>query len=57
MKQVIPPAVLIKTWIELLKIASDDEAHIHAKQMLAKTFGSIELAFIYAEDNGIVRRE
>jgi hypothetical protein len=28
MKQEIPPAVLIKTWIELLKIASDDEAHI-----------------------------
>jgi hypothetical protein len=46
MKQLTPPTVLTKTWIELLKLTSDDEAHIHAKGMLAKTFGSIELAFI-----------
>ncbi|MFT6909507.1 MAG: hypothetical protein ACJAS1_006228 [Oleiphilaceae bacterium] len=54
MKQITPTTVLVKTWIELLKLASDDEAHIHAKRMLIVAFGSIELAFIYAENNGIL---
>jgi len=39
----------------LLKLASDDEAHIHAKRMLIGAFGNIDLAFIYAEDNGIIK--
>ena len=34
MKQLTPPDVLVKTYIEWLKWASDDEAHIHAKRML-----------------------
>jgi hypothetical protein len=57
MKQLTPPDVLVKTWIELLKLASDDEAHIHAKRMLIRAFGSIDLAFIYAENNGIFKGE
>ena len=55
MSQIYPPTALVKTWIELLKLASDDEAHIHAKRMLIGAFGNIDLAFIYAEDNGIIK--
>jgi hypothetical protein len=55
MKQITAPSVLVKTWIELLRLASDDENHIHAKRMFIGTFGSIELAFVYDEDNEIIK--
>jgi hypothetical protein len=57
MKQITLPTVLVKTWIELLKLASDDEAYIHAKRMLIAVYGCVELAFMYAEDNGIIKGE
>ena len=55
MKQPTPPIVLIKSWIELLNLPSDDEAHIQAKRMLVRAFGSIEFAYMYAEDNGTIK--
>ncbi|MFT4806466.1 MAG: hypothetical protein ACI9YE_003700 [Psychroserpens sp.] len=57
MKQITSPIALVKTWIELLKLATDDETHIHAKRMLIGAFGSIKLAIMYAEDNGNIKGE
>jgi hypothetical protein len=55
MKQPIPPNALIKTWFDSLHLAPDHEAHILAKKRLIKAFGSIDLASMYAEDNGSVK--
>jgi hypothetical protein len=49
MKQLIPPPVLVKTWLELLQPSSEEGARRHAKRMLIGAFGSIELAIIFIE--------
>jgi len=53
MKQGIPPTVLLKTWLELLKWSDDEEQHRHAKRMLVRHFGSVDIACMFAEENGI----
>jgi hypothetical protein len=55
MKQLTLSKALIKTWFDLLRLAPDHEAHIHAKRRLIKAFGRIELASMYAEDNEIIK--
>jgi hypothetical protein len=50
-----PPFVLVKTWLELSTNAEEKEAINHAKRMLIRTFGSIEIAVIYMEQQGFER--
>lgn len=49
----IPPIVLVKTWLSLAYYANDEESKRYAEEMLIDTFGSVEVAIIYAEENGI----
>ena len=45
----IPPIVLVRTWLQLLRTDIDDEAKTHAMKMLDKVFGSVDLAVEYIE--------
>jgi hypothetical protein len=40
----IPPIVLVRTWLQLLRADTDDEAKSHARKMLNNVFGSVDLA-------------
>jgi hypothetical protein len=44
----IPPIVLVRTWLQLLR-ADTDEAKSHARKMLNNVFGSVDLAVEYVE--------
>jgi hypothetical protein len=52
MPQSIPPIVLVQTWLQLLSLSSEKEAQTHAKRMLVKAFGSVDLALEYIEQTG-----
>jgi hypothetical protein len=52
MKQLPPPFVLVKTWLQLLRNAEGKDMLRHAKCMLVKAFGSVEIAVIYLEQQG-----
>ena len=45
----IPPIVLVRTWLQLLRADTDDEAKIHARKMLNNVFGSVDIAVEYVE--------
>jgi hypothetical protein len=49
MPQSIPPIVLVQTWLQLLSLSSEKEAQTHAKRMLARAFGSVDLALEYID--------
>jgi hypothetical protein len=51
MSQYCPPPVLVKTWLMLIDLRSSAEARAHAKRMINRNFGSIDLAIIYIEQN------
>jgi hypothetical protein len=56
MKQLAqPPFVLVKTWLELSTNSGEKDAQQHAKRMLIKAFGSVEVAVIYMEQQGLDR--
>ena len=45
----IPPIVLVRTWLQLLRADTDEEARTHARKMLNNVFGSVDLAVEYLE--------
>jgi hypothetical protein len=51
MSQYIPPIVLVKTWLQLIKFSTEKEARDHSKRMINRNFGSVELAIAYLEQN------
>jgi hypothetical protein len=56
MKQLAqPPSVLVKTWLELSRNSEEKDAMQHANRMLIRAFGSVELAVIYMEQQGLER--
>lgn len=48
-----PPIALFKVWLSLTYYSTDEESKRHAEKMLIKAFGSVEVAVIFAEENGI----
>ncbi|PKG96113.1 hypothetical protein [Paraglaciecola sp. MB-3u-78] len=54
-----PPPVLVQTWLMLINLSSSDEARDHAKRMINRNFGSVDLAITYLEqsqsDNMLVK--
>jgi hypothetical protein len=54
MYQPLPPIVLVTTWLQLLRADTDEEARLHAKRMLNRAFGTVELAVKYVEQNGSI---
>jgi len=59
MSEYCPPPVLVKTWLMLINLSSSDEARDHAKRMINRNFGSVDLAITYLEqsqsDNMLVK--
>jgi hypothetical protein len=59
MSEYCPPPVLVKTWLMLINLSSSDEARDHAKRMVNRNFGSVDLAITYLEqsqsDNMLVK--
>jgi hypothetical protein len=59
MSQHCPPPVLVKTWLMLINLSFYDEARDHAKRMINRNFGSVDLANTYLEqshsDNMLVK--
>jgi len=51
MSHYCPPPVLVKTWLMLIDLRSSAEARAHAKRMINRNFGSVDLAFAYLEQN------
>jgi len=51
MSQYCPPPVLVKTWLMLINLRSSDEARDHAKRMIKRNFGSVDLATTYLEQS------
>tara|TARA_B110000211_G_scaffold235034_1_gene308774 strand:- start:15383 stop:15592 length:210 start_codon:yes stop_codon:yes gene_type:complete len=51
MSSPVPPIVLVKTWLQLLRADTEIEAKNHAKKMLNNVFGSVDLAIEYIEQN------
>jgi protein-tyrosine phosphatase len=51
MSQYCPPPVLVKTWLLLINLSAEDEAIAHAKRMINRNFGSVDLAITYIEQN------
>ena len=49
----IPPIVLVKTWLQLTSNSHEKEARMHAKKMIANTFGSVDIAIEYIEQSSI----
>jgi hypothetical protein len=44
-----PPPIPVKTWLQLLGLNSEPEAAAHAKRMINRNFGSVDLAVLYIE--------
>ena len=44
-----PPPILVNTWLQLLGLNSEPETSYHAKKMLIRNFGSVDLAIVYLE--------
>jgi hypothetical protein len=44
-----PPPILVLTWLQLLSLNSEPEAAAHAKQMINRNFGSVDLATMYLQ--------
>jgi hypothetical protein len=42
-----PPPVLVNTWLQLISQNSEPEAIEHAKNMINRNFGSVDLAIMY----------
>jgi hypothetical protein len=38
----IPPIVLVRTWLQLLRADTDEEVRTHARKMLINVFGSVD---------------
>ena len=53
MSQYIPPIVLVKTWLQLINLSVEKEVRAHAKRMINRNFGSVDLAIAYLEQNQI----
>jgi len=51
----IPPIVLVRTWLQLLRADADKEAKTHARKMLNNVFGSVDLAVEYLEQIELAR--
>jgi hypothetical protein len=51
MSQYIPPSALVKTWLQLVSVSTEEEARNYSKRMINRNFGSIDLAIIYIEQN------
>lgn len=49
MPRYTPPPILVNTWLQLLGLSSEKEASDHARRMINKNFGSVDLAIIYLE--------
>jgi hypothetical protein len=49
MSQYIPPIVLVKTWLQLINFSVEKEVRGHAKRMINRNFGSVDLAVAYLE--------
>jgi hypothetical protein len=54
MSTFIPPYILVKTWLLLASYSNIKASKRHAEKMLIKAFGSIEVAVIFAEENGVI---
>jgi hypothetical protein len=44
-----PPVLLVKTWFQIMCSQEDPEAISHAKKMIERNFGSVDLAQLYLE--------
>ena len=44
-----PTTLLVRTWFQILSSQEDPEALKHAKQIIERNFGSVELACLYLE--------
>ena len=51
MSNYCPPPVLVKTWLMLINLSSEEDARKHAKRMINRNFGSVDLAFDYLEQS------
>jgi len=49
MSNYAPPPILVLTWLQLLGLNSEKEASEHAKRMINRNFGSVDLATVYLE--------
>jgi hypothetical protein len=45
-----PPAILVKTWLQLLQSDMDKEAKNEVESKILKVFGSIEIAIMYLQE-------
>jgi hypothetical protein len=51
--QYSPPPILVKTWLQLISSNYEPEATEHAKKMINRNFGSVDLAIAYLEQNQV----
>lgn len=54
MSTFIPPFILVKTWLSLASYSNNKASKRHAEKMLINAFGSVEVAIIFAEENGVI---
>jgi hypothetical protein len=53
MSQYAPPLILVNTWLQLISSNYEPEATEHAKKMINRNFGSVDLAIAYLEQKQI----
>jgi superoxide dismutase len=53
MSQYAPPLILVNTWLQLISSNYEPEATGHAKKMINRNFGSVDLAIAYLEQKQI----
>jgi hypothetical protein len=46
-----PPAILVKTWLQILQSDIEQEAKIEVERKIIRVFGSLEVAIIYLQDS------
>ncbi|WP_158972589.1 hypothetical protein [Paraglaciecola sp. L3A3] len=47
----LPPKILVETWLFILTSGDEQEARRHVRRMLNRSFGGVEFAAMYLEDD------